>query len=204
MTGAGSGAEVLATMFDSGAHHAPLFIISGAPHSGKTSLLMALLQRMTARGWRGAGIVTEGHWQNGQRSGFTLIDLRDGRRTPLAVRQSRAEGEAVVPYRFFAEGMAAGKRALAHVGPAAADVAVVDEVGQLELRGQGWAGCLDGLLALPVRAHLWVVKSSCVTAVCLRWRLRPCQVVEAGDPGAVDRLAVALTALAPEKELCRR
>jgi len=185
--------------FVGGDRHAPLFIITGASHSGKTSLLFALLERLAGRGWHAAGIVTEGHWQDGERSGFTLIDLQSGRRTPLAVRRPRDETGAVVPYRFYPEGLAAGKQALAHIHPATDGLAVVDEVGQLELRGQGWAQCLDRLLNLPVRAHLWVVKSSCVTAICRRWHLQPRQVVTAGNVQEEDRLIVSLVGLEPEQ-----
>ncbi|MEZ4598726.1 MAG: nucleoside-triphosphatase [Syntrophotaleaceae bacterium] len=166
--------------------HGPLILISGPPHIGKSSLVAELVRQLRALGWRIAGILAEGHWQNDRRSAFTLIDLSDGKRTPLAVRTDPA-GSGGFPYAFYPEGLAAGRLALSLSHCAGADILVVDEVGSLEIQGKGWADHLRPLLELPV-IHLWVVQSARVAGVCRRWGISPLHVICADETDATARL----------------
>lgn len=167
--------------------HGPLIVVSGPAHCGKSSLVKVFLRHVCAQGWRVAGIFAEGHWENNRRSGFTLVDLGDGRRTPLARRAE--DGTATgLPYVFIPEGLAAGRRALTLPRCAGADLVVVDEVGALELGGRGWAERLAPLLTQVDAWHLWVVQSACLEAVCRHWHLSPVLVVDASRPDAADRM----------------
>lgn len=152
---------------------------------------MAFLRQVRVLGWQVAGVLAEGHWEKGRRSGFSLVDLGDGRRTRLADRAKHA-GTAGLPYIFHAEGVAAGRRALALSRCAGADLVVVDEVGALELGGRGWAECLAPLLTQVDAWHLWVVQSARLEAVCRHWHLSPVLVVDASRAGGVDRMVAAI------------
>ena len=162
-------------------------MISGPAHSGKTSLVASLLQPLCLNGWHVSGILAEGHWRAGRRSGFTLIDLGTGRRTPLADRVDTAHSGAF-PYVFDPQGLAAGRHALAAACCAHVDLVVVDEVGRLEIGGQGWSDLLAPLLCGAPRMHLWVVQSAWMEAVCRKWRLSPAHIVDASDRGARPHL----------------
>jgi nucleoside-triphosphatase len=174
--------------------HGPLILVTGPPHSGKSSMLANLLQQMRALGWRMAGILAEGHWQNGRRSGFTLIDLQSGRRTPLA-RRITVDDPRTFPYVFFPMGIAAGRRALSPTRCLEADLMVVDEVGSLEIRGGGWADRLPPLLQQTDTIHLWIVQSKRVAAVCDQWQLTPHRIIDATAPDARLHLHETLLAI---------
>lgn len=178
--------------------HGPLILISGRPHSGKSYLVAELLQQLRPLGWRIAGILAEGHWQNDRRSGFTLVDLSDGRRTPLAARIVGDDSQNP-PYVFHASGIAAGYRALATERCARADLLVVDEVGCLELQGGGWADRLAPLLARPEAVHIWVVQSAWLPAVCRTWRLSPLRIITAIQDGALDQLREILQSIGTKR-----
>lgn len=164
-----------------------MILITGPPHSGKSSLIAELLQRLRPLGWRTAGILAEGHWSDGRRSGFTLVDLSDGRRTPLSERIVDS-GPGDFPYAFAPEGIAAGRRALTGKRCAGADLLGVDEVGSLELQGEGWADLLVPLLALPGPVQIWVVQSAWLPAVCRKWQLSPLRIIAATESGALADL----------------
>lgn len=175
-------------------NHGPLVLVSGPAHSGKTTLAMRLVQQLCRQGRRLAGILAEGHWQDDRRSGFTLVDLNDGRRTPLADRiGNRSPNE--FPYAFHPEGLAAGRRALSLSRCADADLLVVDEVGSLELRGDGWAGLLAPLLSRFRFPQLWVVQSAWLEAVCEKWQLQPIRVIDASTPHAFEELTATVEKL---------
>lgn len=169
--------------------HGPLIIVSGAAHCGKTSLVKHLVQRLRRQGRRLAGILAEGHWCGGQRSGFTLINLSDGRRTPLAnlINDCRPQD---FPYAFRPEGLAAGREALALPRCATAELLVIDEIGSLEIHGGGWAELLVPLLNQSCLLQLWVVQSRWLETVCHHWQLTPTRII---DASAVNSLVDLMT-----------
>ncbi|ABA87420.1 hypothetical protein Pcar_0159 [Syntrophotalea carbinolica DSM 2380] len=174
--------------------HAPLVIVSGEAHCGKTTLVADLLQYLRRQGRQLAGILAEGHWCNGRRSGFTLIDLSDCRRTPLADRIVEP-GPNRFPYVFRPEGLAAGRRALCLSRCASADLLVVDEVGSLEVHGGGWAELLGPLLNQPRLLQLWVVQSAWLEAVCRSWQLTPTRIIDASAADALIDLTTTVERL---------
>jgi nucleoside-triphosphatase THEP1 len=124
---------------------------------------------------RVGGILAPGTFQGGRRSSIDVVDVPTGARRPLACREPRTGW--VNEHSFWVDpaALAVGRTALASDG---ADVVVVDEVGPWELRGAGWAGCLDELAGRNV-SLLLVVRRDCLSAVLSRWRLDATAVFEA-------------------------
>jgi len=167
-----------------------MIILTGPIHCGKTTLLESLVASLRSKGLKPAGFLARGLWSEDRRSGFDLIDLGQGTITPLARRRAQAEGPT--PFQFFEPGLQAGARALAPEICAGADLVIVDEVGPLELAGQGWAPFLDPFLQLEGPVHLWVVRSGLVESVCRKWRLDQGLVIPADQPQALERLEAAV------------
>jgi nucleoside-triphosphatase THEP1 len=154
------------------ARHAarPLVIVTGATGSGKTTLTAAVAERLRARGARVAGILAPGFLADGRRTGFDIVNLATGERTPLAREQERVEGPHPrwSRFAFSPAGLALGHKALADDGRGA-DVVIVDEVGPFELSGGGWADALDVVATTFAGGMLLVVRESVVDAVKARW-----------------------------------
>lgn len=163
-------------------------ILTGQRHSGKTTLLSELLRHLRKEGLRVSGIIAEGLWHNGIRSGFNLVDVSDGSLTPLCRRGNDDEPEQATPYIFNEEGMTAGIRALSGERCANADVILVDEVGPLEIRGMGWAPHLAPLLQLSGPVHLWVVRHACLEQIRDRWQLEHAEIIDVTEESALNRL----------------
>jgi len=107
----------------------PVIILSGPGQSGKTTLLSALVCLLREEGVKVAGILAEGLWENGVRSGFNLIDLFDDSSVSLSRRIPDNDLCNGIPFEFYEAGLAAGMRALSLERCAGADVVIVDEVG---------------------------------------------------------------------------
>ena len=165
-----------------------VIILTGPLRSGKTTLLLALLYYLRRERLTVAGIIAEGLWEKGVRSGFNLLDVAENVITPLCRRAGENGPRGATPYVFSREGMAAGRRALSVERCAAADVIFVDEVGPLELRGGGWAPSLSPLLAVRGPVHLWVVRDSCLDEVKRMWGLEDAEVVDVKGTDALGRL----------------
>lgn len=143
--------------------------LTGPRQSGKTGLVLELAENAVKRGLRVAGFASPGLWEHGQRSGFDLLEFDTGEKYPLS---RRVKGLRPIPYMFDAESLAKGSRALSIPRCRAADLVIVDEVGPIELRGGGWAHCLESLLALDGPVHLWVVRTSLFKPVQAHFGLR--------------------------------
>ncbi|NJB68547.1 nucleoside-triphosphatase THEP1 [Desulfobaculum xiamenense] len=159
--------------------------VTGDRHVGKSTLVARLAERERAQGRALAGVLAHGLWEDGIRSGFVLEDLSTGTRTPLSRRVSPPGNGA--PFAFQPGADEAIRRALAPARCLAAGVAVVDEVGRMELNGGGFAPLLAPLLALPV-THLWVVRTAFAADVAQAFSLSPI-CVDAAAPDALDRLS---------------
>jgi nucleoside-triphosphatase THEP1 len=177
-------------------------ILTGETGSGKTTLVLALVERLRAGGLQVAGIVAPGMLHHSRRSGFDVVDLRTGERRPLS-REANVEGSHArwSRFAFLPEGLSLGAEAL---GDSAldADVIVVDEVGPFELSGGGWAGALDALAARYDGVMLIVVRRSVVDAVRSRWGAGRALVFDANTTTPED-LASCLSNAAAERRQVR-
>jgi len=176
-----------------------VFIITGGHGSGKSTLAAELAGLLRGAGQKPAGIVAEGYWEGGTRSGFDLLDLAAGAKTPLCRREPGGEIRAG-EFRFFAAGLAAGRCALSPEKTAASAAVFVDELGFLELEGGGWAPQLETLLGENGPAVVLVVRDYLLEKVLARWRIRPEAVWKAGSVPA----AVVFSRILPPAEIYSR
>lgn len=134
--------------------------------------MLELARLLRAAGKQPGGICAVGLWENGLRSGFDLVDLSGGARSPLC-RRGASGAVRAGEFGFFAAGLSAGEAALSRKGLAGAGVVFVDEVGFLELEGGGWAPALERLLA-GGRPVVLVVRDYLVEKVRGLWELEQC------------------------------
>lgn len=173
-------------------------VVTGPPGAGKTSLVSAVAERLRRDGWQVGGIVAPAVGRGGAGAGYDVVDLRSGAREPLC-RESAREGAARTGrFAFAAAGLAHGQAALAAARERPCDLVCVDEVGPLELRGQGWAEELAALAAAPSGRLLLVIRPQLVEGVLARWNLRPAAVWMAGEADAETVAAGLREGLPPD------
>jgi len=161
---------------------------TGPRHSGKTTGVARLVERIRADGLSVAGILAPSLWRDGRLTGFDLVDLATGQRSSLATRE-RVGGIRMGRFVFLEDGLALGRNALA--GPAAtgADLVVVDEYGPLELDGGGWRESVDRLIREASGCVLLVVRRSLIPALTELYNLPPKHVIDAASDRAVEAAA---------------
>jgi nucleoside-triphosphatase THEP1 len=158
---------------------ATVAVVTGASGAGKTTLLLGLAEALRAAGRTVGGIAAPLVRDGGVRVGYDVIDLASGARTPLCRLAAGGDDPAVGPFVFIAEGLALGRAALAAGG--ACEVVIVDEVGPLEMRGEGWAAALPALFARDGAAIVLAVRLGLIEAVATHWDLRPGPIWLAGE-----------------------
>lgn len=161
-----------------------VLIVTGGVDSGKTTLLQQLLFRLKKRRLKVSGIVAEGIWENGKKCGYDAIFLSSGERH-LLCRKELSSSLNIGRFGFYEEAFAAGEKAITMEKESA--LTVLDEIGQLELAGKGWASVLSELLDTKNRL-LIVVRRDFIDKVVQKFSLTNYAVVDAEIEGSLDEL----------------
>jgi nucleoside-triphosphatase THEP1 len=175
------------------------FIISGELQQGKTTLVTRLAEELRARGFRVAGLLALGIWDEGKRDGFDALNLATGARVPLCRRDAPEAALRTGPFGFFEQGMSFGADALSLEAAQDADLVVIDEVGPLELRGEGWAVDLDILRHNSPVSLLLVVRSGLVGEVIEHWALQDCRTFRLGEEDPLEIVAELAQAISARR-----
>ena len=128
-------------------------IISGGIETGKTTVCYQVVQMAQRDGMVCGGILTPCSDDGGK----WLEDIASGARVLLATRSSVAQGLTVGRYSIDKRSIEFGKSAIRAARNA--DVLVIDELGALELKGEGFAEALDLVNQGRVRNVIMVIRS---------------------------------------------
>jgi iron complex transport system ATP-binding protein len=162
-------------------------ILTGGRGEGKTTLCLALAERARHAGWKVGGIVSPGSWNDGGRDVYHVRDLLSGEERVLARQSKQAGTIRVGAFAFEPDGIAFGRQALESAKEANVQLLIVDEVGPLELRGDGWSPVLERILADVFGVMVWVVRPELVEEVRTRYPLLVhAEVVRAAEVGVED------------------
>ncbi len=162
---------------------APVIVITGRPGTGKTTALEQIIEILVGRGFDVAGLIQPGDFREGVKAGFFVRDIQTREETVLARRTSRETGQHGTGFQFDIAGLALARQALERVPEGA--VVVVDELGPVELRGQGHMPALrHALAARPPKVLILVVRRHLVPALLAALSATDAHVVDVEHQGA--------------------
>jgi nucleoside-triphosphatase len=177
---------------------APVIVLTGRPGSGKTTTLERIIDSLVGEGCDVAGLIQPGEFRDGAKVGFRVRDLQTGEEAPLARRTTRESGQHGTGFKFDEAGLDLARRALASVPEGA--VLVVDELGPVELRGQGHMPALrQALASRPPRVLILVVRRHLVPALLAALSATDAHVVDVESEG--DEAVSKVVALVGEVEV---
>ncbi len=149
-------------------HANPLrILLAGSRRSGKTTCCMAAARMLRAKGLRPGGVVCPRLVDDsGEVIGIEVLNLLEDppSRETLARTDRRLDGPSTGAYHFSERGLCFGREAL-EAGARLGDVVFADELGPLEMRGEGFSN-LIGLSRSPsTPPMIIVVRTDLVPAV---------------------------------------
>jgi nucleoside-triphosphatase len=133
-------------------------LLTGRPGLGKTTVCSRVVEIARERGLTCCGLLTHQSRKEKEAASLIVEDLSTGERRVLAKKRGDMDGgEGVISCSFIfdRDSIEFGKRALEKDG----DLLVIDEVGNLEIRGEGFTNAMDafssrGNSILVVRSEL--------------------------------------------------
>ena len=170
-----------------------IYLVTGAIGEGKTAWLVKLTGLLKERGITARGILALRIMEEGKTTGYDITDILTGERTPFL----RHTGDATMGVERFTmddAGYRAGLGALDPSANRAADVVIIDEVGPLELRGQGWSNMISGLIHETRAVLILAVRENLTEAVTEKFGIVGAAVTDVSR-GDVVKFADELAAL---------
>ena len=171
-------------------------VVTGPSNSGKTVAVTAVAGRLQTAGVHVAGFVQPGEFLEGKKMGFIIRNLVTDERAPLASLGERGDGDFGTRFQFFDEGFRLGSEALSRT--ASDSVVIIDELGPIELRGQGHMPAVRKALAVAdLGGAMIVVRRSLVPSLLAELDASDAVVIDVEDLGerSVEAIVNALGSL---------
>ncbi len=135
-----------------------IFILTGPLHSGKTTCLKESVQKFKDQKINVHGFLSFAVFERQERIGYDLFDLSKEDSIPLLRKKGDKTWTKIGPYFFIPSGLEEAQNILSRASKS--EVCVVDEVGPLELIGEGFWPALEQILFPPATTFLISVRES--------------------------------------------
>jgi iron complex transport system ATP-binding protein len=129
-----------------------VIIVTGDIGAGKTTVCRKVVELARDRGYTCGGILTF----KAPDESLTMLDIQTSEREILASTDKDFDGPRTPKYSFSPEGIDFGIRAIEN--GASSDVLIVDEIGRLELGGEGFAKSLELIKSGRVKNSILVIR----------------------------------------------
>jgi nucleoside-triphosphatase THEP1 len=135
-----------------------VIIVTGAIGIGKTTVCKKVIEIATSQGYRCGGVIT----CKIQNDDITIEDIQTGETKILASTSNIYNGPRTKKYSFNSEGISFGTEAIER--GITLDILLVDELGHLELRGEGFTGVVKQIAAGKVRNCILIIRKELLAA----------------------------------------
>ncbi|MFC1932858.1 nucleoside-triphosphatase [Chloroflexota bacterium] len=139
-----------------------VIIVTGAIGIGKTTVCQKLIETVRNQGHICGGVLTH---KAPDRS-LTILDIQTGKTQTLASIDNIYNGPRTAKYSFNPEGIDFGTRAIE--GGITSDILFVDELGHLELGGEGFVKSLELIKEDKVKNAVLVIRKQLLPAFLAR------------------------------------
>ncbi len=149
-----------------------IFILTGASGQGKTTMIREILTVLKENKIPAGGIYSPKVIENNKIAGYDLVDIMTSEREIFLRETDDLNSREIGRFAISPLGLKKGNNALELSVNAGNEIVIIDEVGNLELNGQGWAKSLNELIAASKNHILLVVRDIFVMKIIQKWSLK--------------------------------
>lgn len=157
-----------------------VMVITGEVRQGKTIFLQTVLRLLAPMSISVGGFLALGVHENDERVGFDLVDIDTGHTTPLCTIRPLPGAAQIGRFYFFESGLEKGRSLLTPEINHPHDLVVIDELGPMELNGEGWSSSVENLVARTIIPQVWVVRRPLVEKMLNKWNIGQAYIIDIG------------------------
>jgi nucleoside-triphosphatase THEP1 len=163
-------AETLLALFEKDHLRRPqVIIITGEVHEGKTTFAYSVVNLLLKEKIKVSGFLAIAINENGERKGFDLYDIEKEESSNLCTVVKTGKNVQTGKYYFNDDTIKKGNSILDPGNLSDTQLVVIDEIGPLELKGQGWSSAIDNLTRNITTPQLWIVRKGIIGKITRRW-----------------------------------
>jgi len=149
-----------------------IFIVSGAVGEGKTTFVKNLLAIFKKNHISAGGIISERIMADTQTTGYDIVDIETND-SEILLRQNDDSGtERIGRFVIHEKGISKGNTALNSASVFNKMIVVIDEIGRLELQGEGWSESFQRLIKTSENHILITVRDNLTEAVINKYSIK--------------------------------
>lgn len=149
-----------------------IFMITGARAGGKTSYAEKLISCLKENGVQISGFLAKREMQGEDTVGYDLVNIGNNNRHSFLSVVGETSGQKIGKFTILPSGLAAGKKILHQSLHDKTGIVIIDEIGALELKGDGWSDSLDELIEKSNNQLLIIVRDEFAAMVREKWNLK--------------------------------
>jgi len=154
-----------------------IYLVSGSVQGGKTTYLSLLSDLLKEKKLKISGFLCPGSFEAGERTGFTLKNIENGKQVAMATALETPEWARYKRFWFNPEAFTLGSKWIDDCLAQLPDVVIIDEVGPMELEDLGWSEVLKTIENSSVPVQIWNVRENLISEVIKRWSIPPPNVI---------------------------
>ncbi len=135
-----------------------VIIVTGAIGIGKTTVCEKVIRTARSQGHSCGGVIT----RKARNEDIVIEDIQTGETRVLASTGGIYQGPRTAKYSFNPEGIDFGIQAIER--GTSSNILLVDELGHLELRGQGFARIMEQIAAGKVKNCIVIIRKELLSA----------------------------------------
>jgi nucleoside-triphosphatase THEP1 len=175
-----------------------ILILTGSIRGGKTTFARELTGFLKKEKIRVAGILSERVMEGSSTTGYDIVNIQTGERWAFLRQGSEESMERIGRFVISQGGLESGRRILHSLAGKEKQIVIIDEVGLLELKDGGWAGCITNLLTGPSPYILMTVRDIYVEDVKKKWDLDNAEVIDISNADPVSTFKLILNYINPD------
>ena len=161
-----------------------VFIITGDFHQGKTTFAKNTCDLLQDKGSLVSGFLSEGIFINGERHSFNLRNIKTGETMGLCSVDEIQGWRKFRKYYFNPEAISMGNQIL--LNATANQITIIDEIGPLELMGEGWSIGLQFICEKMDFIQIWVVRQILVGEIADKFHIPEKNIFDINKHQAID------------------
>ena len=163
-----------------------ILIITGEIHQGKTTFTQTIIKDLLEQKIRIAGFLSLAINKNNIRTGFNLFDIESSEQTELCSTVKDESRIKFGQYYFNNDAILKGNEILNTENLSDKQLIVIDEVGPLELSGNGWCSAIENITRSIAIPQLWVVRKSIVKKIARKWNIGNAYILDITESSILE------------------